>query len=141
MHTSFRSMTVGLVLMLSVAMLTTSGNAQSINAAVEGAKNGPSTHSVTTTNSTKYEAWFDVSRGSPIETWHIIKAFCLKPNSSYTETYRRDFKLRVRAEVKLHGCNSGTHKTVYVIEWASGSHYHAVLTENRPNEFGMSWGP
>jgi hypothetical protein len=69
------------------------------------------------TNETRYESWVDVSSTvSKLDSWHIERAFCMKPHSSWEARFpfkvEQGNDIRVRAEIKLHGCANGTHKVV-----------------------------
>lgn len=98
---------------------------------------------IVATNKTKYDAWVDLSGSTGLYTWKIEKAFCLLPHSSYDQTMKAYHEIRVRAEVKLHGCASGTHKVVYVERniVRMGRKFYATITENVPGAFGMSMEP
>jgi hypothetical protein len=95
---------------------------------------------VTTVNKTQYELWVDVSYNTfPEAFYHINKAFCMKPRSSYEQRYNFRSKqggVRVRAEIKLHGCASGTHTVVEVVHKLSGgTRFTSTIYEGSPNRF------
>jgi len=99
---------------------------------------------VDTTNHTKYESWVDISWSYWGQTWHIEKAFCLKPKESYK--YRVSYRtptlqpqVRVRAEIKLAGCAQGTHAVVS--GWGrvvkTRENFTVGIYEQTPNHFSM----
>ena len=98
---------------------------------------------VTTVNDTKYDSWVDVSYADAWMGWHIKKAYCLKPHSSYGQLYQGvAYNMRVRGEIKLHGCASGTHKVVYVVEDPRPRRsMQLTIIEPVPNAFGMRLDP
>ena len=102
---------------------------------------------VDTSNWTQYDTWVDISSAYKITGWHIETAFCLKPHAKHEYDIRfqsPEFgaQVRVRAEIKLHSCNSGTHTVVSSSENLDlkerGARVFAHVSEERPNVFKMS---
>jgi hypothetical protein len=133
------------VILLAVAASLAFGRLPGYAQAPSGVQWGDHAN-VDTYNNTRYESWVDISWSYWGQGWHIEKAFCLKPKENYK--YRVSYnhpslqpQVRVRAEIKLHGCANGTHAVVSgdgrVAKTAEN--FTVTINEHPENRFFMTF--